>query len=188
MFKRVIVAVWIGSVMAARVAWGQPASEASLRDQLLSATWPADVVRLSADYRRRFPYGPAATDAAQRGERARRAQQALESRDVNLPRGAFAAASDVPELRADAQLALLADPAAAFRIAQAYADSADGSPARITRIEWLRYASALDHPEANYELSRYYRQQGQMPMAAKHQARAVELGFVLPRELDSVRK
>ena len=58
----------------------------------------------------------------------------------------------------------------------------------LRQIEWLQYAAALNDPTANYELSRHYRTQAQMPLAAKYQARAVELGFVLPRELDPDRK
>ena len=188
MFKRVIAVAWVCSTMLAGVAWAAPDSEASLREQLLSATWPADIVRIATDYRRRFPRGPIAADAASRGERAARAQRVVESKDVNLSRKAFAAAVGVPALRADAERALLADPAAALRIAHAYRDGQDTPAEPMAHVEWLRYAAALDDPAANYELSRHYRQDGQMPMAAKYESRAVELGFVLPRELDSVRK
>ena len=188
MFKRVVAAAWVCSAMLSGVARAEPDTEASVREQLLSATWPADIVRLAADYRRRFPRGPIAADAVNRGQRALRAQKALESRDVNLARNAFASAAAVPALHADAERALLADSAAALRIAHAYRDSQDASAEPVIHVEWLRYASALDSAEANYELSRHYRRQGQMPMAAKFQSRAVELGFVLPRELDSVRK
>lgn len=188
MFKRVIAAAWLCGPLLAGVVEAAPDAEASLREQLLSATWPADVVRLAADYRRRFPHAPGAADAAARGERAARARQALESKDVNLARDAFAAATAVPALRADSELALLGDAAAAERIAHAYRDGQDVAADPIRYVAWLHYAAALDGPQANYELSRHYGQQGQMPLAAKYQLRAVELGFVLPRELDSVRK
>jgi hypothetical protein len=188
MFKRVIAAASVCSAMLAGAAWAAPESEGSLREQLRSASWPADIVRLAADYRHRFPHAPDAADVAARGEQAARARQALETKDVNLPRDAFAAAAGVPALRADAERALLADAAAAERIAHAYRDGQDVAAEPVLYAAWLHYAAALDGPQANYELSRHYRQQGQMPMAAKYQLRAVELGFVLPRELDSVRK
>lgn len=188
MFKRAIAAAWVGGIVLASAAGAAPDSEAALREQLQSATWPADIVRLADDYRRRFPRGPSAADAAARGERAARAQQALESKDVNLSRKALAAAAGTPALRDDAQRALLADPAAALRVAQAYRDGREVPAEPASHVEWLQFAAALDSAEANYELSRHYRQEGQMPMAAKYQTRAVELGFVLPRELDSVRK
>jgi len=189
MFKKLIAGAWVCSAMlAGGAALAAPESEASLRAELLAATWPAEVVRLSADYLRRFPRGPGVADVSARGERAARAQQALESKDVNLSRNAFAVAAGVPSLQADTERALLADAAAATRIAHAYRDGETTAAAPALYIEWLHYAAALDGPEANYELSRHYRQQAQMPLAAKYQSRAVELGFVLPRELDSVRK
>lgn len=188
MFKRVVAAAWVCSAMLVSVADAAPDSEASLREQLLSATWPADIVRIAADYRKRFPRGPSAADAAARAERAARAQLALETKDVNLSRKALAEAVATPALRADAEHALLADAAAALRIARAYRAGQDVPAEPVIHVGWLHYAAALDSPEANYELSRHYRQEGQMPMAAKYQSRAVELGFVLPRELDSVRK
>ena len=188
MFRNLIAGLGLCGAMLAGAASAAPESEASLREQLLAANWPAEVVRLAADYRRRFPRGPNVADAAARAERAARAQQALESRDVNLSRNAFSAAAGVPALRADAERALLADGDAALRISHAYRDGQDTAAEPQRQLEWLRYAAALDAAEANYELALHYRQQGQMPMAAKYQARAAELGFVLPRELDSVRK
>jgi TPR repeat protein len=75
-----------------------------------------------------------------------------------------------------------------LRLAEAYRDG-QGVPADPARqLDWLQFAAALDSPEGNYELSRHYRRQAQMPLAAKFQARAVELGFVLPPELDPGRK
>lgn len=189
MFKRVIVAAgMVCCTLLAGAVGAAPDSEASLREQLMAATWPADIVRLADDYRRRFPRASGAAEVAARSERAERAKQAVESKDVNLPRDAFASAAGVPALRADSERALLADAAAAGRIALAYRDGRDAAAEPERFVAWLHYAAALDGPEANYELSRHYRQQGQMPLAAKYQARAVELGFVLPRELDSVRK
>jgi hypothetical protein len=188
MFKRVFAAVWVCSMLLAGIAAAAPDSEASLREQVLSATWPDDVVRLASDYRYRFPRGASADVVAARGKSAARARQALASKDVNLSRNAFAAAAGAPALRADAERALLADADAALRIAQAYRDGQNAQAEPGVFVGWLHYAAALDGPEANYALSLHYRQQGQMAMAAKYQSRAVELGFVLPRELDSVRK
>jgi TPR repeat protein len=188
MFKGLIAAGLASVALLAGPAAAAPDSEASLRAELAAATWPADVVRLAADYRNRFPRGPSAADAAARADGAARAQRAIESKDVNLNRAAFADAARVEALRADADKALLGDADAATRLARAYLDG-KVAPADATRhVEWLQFAAALNSPLANYELSRHYRQQAQMPLAAKFQARAVELGFVLPRELDSERK
>ncbi|MBX3604904.1 MAG: hypothetical protein KF788_06520 [Piscinibacter sp.] len=189
MFRRVIAAAGLCSAMLAGSVTAAPDPEALLREEVLAATWPADIVRLAGDYRRRFPRAPGAGDVAARGAAAARARAALETKDVNLPRDAFVAAAALPALRADAERALLADAAAAGRIAHAYRDGgADVAAEPLRYLAWLHYAAALGGPEANYELSRHYRDQGQMPMAAKYQSRAVELGVVLPRELDSVRK
>jgi TPR repeat protein len=183
----------IAAALACLALLGLPASaapdaEPSLRAELLAATWPAEVVRLAADYRNRFPRGPLAADAALRSARAARAQRALENKDVNLSRTAFADAARQETLRADAEQALLGEGAAAWRLSRAYRDG-KAVPADAAReVEWLHYAAALDDPSANYDLSRHYRSQAQMPLAARYQTRAVELGFVLPRELDSERK
>lgn len=188
MFKRVMAVTGLCGALLAGGAVAAPEAEAVLREQVLSATWPADIARLAADYRRSYPHAPGAAEVAARGDRAARARQALESKDVNLPRDAFAAAAAVPALRADSERAALADAAAAERVAQAYRDAQGVAADPLRHVAWLHYAAALDGAEANYALSRHYAQQGQMPLAAKYQARAVELGFVLPRELDSVRK
>ena len=187
MFKGVIAAALAG---AALFGTGAAATEAepALGVDLRAANWPADVVRLAADYRNRFPRSPSAADVARLGERAARAQRAVESKDVNLNRHAFTDAAKVEALRADAEAALLGDAKSAERLAKAYA-TGTGVPADAVRqVEWLQFAAALDSPTANYELSRHYRQQAQMPLAARYQARAVELGYVLPRELDNERK
>lgn len=189
MWKGLIAALWIGGAVLAGAAAAAPDPETTLIEEMAAATWPGDIVALAADYRRRFPRGPHAADAASRGERAARALQAVESKDVNLPRKAFAdAAAAHPALREEVRQALLGDAAAALRIAHAWRDAPDGSAKPLAYLEWLHYAAALDEPAANYELSRHYRREGQMPLAAKYQQRAVDLGFVLPRELDSVRK
>ncbi len=188
MVKGLIAAGSVCAALLAGVAAAQPTSEATLRAELQVAAWPADIVKFAGDYRSRFPRGPFAAEAASYGSRAARAQRAIESKDVNLPRDAFAVGSQVPALRDDLGAASLGDAAAAARIAVAYRDG-QGVPADEKRsVGWMHYAAALDNASANYELSRHYRRAGQMPQASRFQARAVELGYVLPPELDSVRK
>lgn len=187
MHKGLIAAAFAGVVLfggAAAAADAEPAVGVDLR----AANWPADVVRLVADYRSRFPRSPSTADVAAIGERAARAQRAVESKDVNLARSAFVDAAKVEALRRDAEAALLADAKAAERLAKAYGAGTGVTADPARQLEWLHYAAALDSASANYELARHYRQQSQMPLASKYQARAVELGYVLPRELDNERK
>lgn len=148
-----------------------------------AAPWPADLVRRADEALALRP-----DDAALRAERegAGRAVQALRQREVRLPRSAFCDAEpDVPA--EDLRRAARGDADAALAIAQRYRGR--GAPTDQHRYEgWLQFAAALGQPRASYELARWYGLNGQPVYAAIHQARAVELGMVLPVALDHVRK
>lgn len=152
-------------------------------DGASAALWPADLVRRADEGLALRP-----DDAALRAERegAGRAVQALRQREVRLPRSAFCDAE--PEVPAeDLRRAARGDADAALAIAQRYRGR--GAPTDQHRYEgWLQFAAALGQPRASYELARWYGLNGQPVYAAIHQARAVELGMVLPVALDHVRK
>lgn len=163
-------------------------SEDTLRVRLQSAVWPADIVRLSGEYRSRFPQSDFRASADALGYRAAEAMRALESKDVRLFRSAFTTPPETASLREDLRRAALADSQAALRIAHAHRDGA-GLPADPNRyVGWLQYAANLGNDEASYELAVHYRRNAQIPLASLYEARAVELGYVLPRELDHFRK
>ena len=128
MHKGLIAAALAGMVLFSGVAASAPDAEPAVGVDLRAANWPADVVRLVADYRSRYPRSPSAADVATIGERAARAQKAVESKDVNLSRSAFVDAAKVEDLRRDAEAALLADVKAAGAWGRIDVTSAAGRP------------------------------------------------------------
>ena len=161
------------------------ATESGLRLAAQQALWPADIVRLSADYLRLYPQHPWAADAGRIHQRARWTADLLQQAEVQLYRPAFDArgvsADHIDELR----LAALGDPAASWRIAQRL-------PARDGRwwrhVGWLQYAASLGSDEAAYALALHYRRDGQALLAARYEARAIALGFELPPALNHRRR
>jgi hypothetical protein len=75
--KGLIAAAPAVTAIAASVA--EPAVGVDLR----AANWPADLGRLVADFRSRYPRSRSAADVASIGEPAKRAQRAVQSKDVN---------------------------------------------------------------------------------------------------------
>jgi hypothetical protein len=66
---------------------------------------------------------------------------------------------------------------------------AKASSALQSRFEgWLQYAVALGNGIASYELAVHYRALGQPLLASQFEARARELGYTPPPDLDNVRK
>jgi TPR repeat protein len=169
-------------------ALAQSAAESTLRVQLQSATWPADIVRLAGEYRARYPNGEFRATADAFSQKASTAAKALQSRDVGLYRNAFTTPPETAQLREDMRKAALADSAAAYRLARAHQTGA-GVPADNSRyLGWLQYASVLGNDSASYELALHYRREAQPLLAARYETRAVELGYTPPRDLDHVRK
>lgn len=177
--------LWAGA-LAAGSASAQDGGEAALRRELNAATWPADIVRLAGDYLERFPTGPAATEARALLQGAQRAAQAIARSDVKLYRSAFEPPHPT-RAEADAlRRAALGDRDAAWRIARASPHEDGGEDHRY--VGWLQFAAMLGSDGASYELALHYRRRGQPALAARYEARAIELGFTPPPALDHVRK
>lgn len=165
------------------------ASESDLKAQWQSAAWPADIVRLSDRLLRIDPASPAAAGIQEVRERAVVSARLLSSNAVHLHRSAFAADGLPPERRQDLVRAGRGDAEAALRLARFYQHDADGLPSdRYRYLGWMQYAALLGNDKASYEVSVYYRREGEPSMAATYQTRAVALGYVVPTELDNIRK
>lgn len=162
-----------------------PTTESTLRLAAQQALWPADIVRLSADYLRLYPQQPWAADADRIHQRARWTAGLLQQADVQLYRSAFDARGGSAEHTDELRLAALGDPAATWRIAQRL-PARDGSLRR--HVGWLQYAASLGSDEAAYALALHYRRDAQPLLAARYEARAIALGFQPPPALDHRRR
>lgn len=163
--------------------------EGALRQELQQAVWPADIVRLADQYLSRFPGGSWSGDANTLRERAGMTAVVLKRSDVRLYRSAFQPAEADAAVHDDLRRAALGDAAAAVRLALRHQRGEDGLAQDTNRyVGWLQYASMLGDERASYELALHFRRDAQPVLAAKYEARAVELGFTLPRDLDHVRK
>jgi TPR repeat protein len=163
--------------------------EGALHQELQQAVWPADIVRLADQYLSRYPAGNWAGDANALRERAGMTAVVLKRNDVRLYRSAFQPAAEDTRLREDLRRAALGDAAAAVRLARLYQRGEGGLPQDMNRyVGWLQYASMLGDDRASYELALHFRRESQPVLAAKYEARAVELGFTPPRDLDHFRK
>ena len=167
----------------------QAGDEASMRHAVLQATWPADIASLAGAYLRHHSQHDWAIQATVLQQRALWAAALLRRNDVPLFRAAFVevAAGDDGAL-ADVRLAALGDAAAACRQADraALPLAAVAKPHR--RTGWLRYAAALGSAQAAYALVLHYRAAEQPLLAAQFEARAVDLGHVMPVALGHARK
>jgi hypothetical protein len=166
------------------------APEATLREDLQGARWPADIVRTATHYLTAQPYGPASEAARSELDRARSTMRLLERSDIRLYRADFAGAGAVvPQIADDVRKAALADKEAALRVAHHHRDRAvDARSDGIHYIGWLQYSAALGNAAGSYELALHYRKDNQPALAAPYEARAEELGFKIPTTLDNVRK
>jgi TPR repeat protein len=164
-------------------------SEAALRQQLQQAMWPGDIVRISSEYLSRYPQGAAAATAAQLYEGASAAMRVLSRNDGSLYRSAFKPAADAPDVAAELRKAALGDQDAAVRLAHLNQRGEAGvARDQVRYLGWLQFASMLGNDRASYELALHYRRDAQPVLAARYEARAIELGHVPPRDLDHSRK
>jgi TPR repeat protein len=163
--------------------------EDALRQELQQTLWPADFVRRSNEYLRRYPQAADAAQARSALDSAQRSVQLLQTNKVRLYRADFELRGAPPAAREEVRLAAFGDKEAALRLAHLY-DSGDGGLARNSNryVAWLQYAAALGNGPASYELAVYYRRQDQPALAAPYEARAEELGFQAPVSLDHIRK
>lgn len=162
-----------------------PPAEPALRQAVLQALWPADIVRLADAYLGRFAAQDWCADARLLREQARQTALLLRRPDVQLFRSAFAVAPAGDLAASDLRLAALGDPAAALRLAQPTAQLEAGSK---RQLGWLQFAAALGSEQAAYALALHYRRVSQPLLAAQHEAQALALGLVPPLSLDHVRK
>ncbi|MBX3607865.1 MAG: hypothetical protein KF788_21510 [Piscinibacter sp.] len=166
----------------------QAAEAEALQQQVQQALWPADIVAGADQYLARYPQGPFAAQARELRERATAAMRVLGRRDVRLYRSAFLSAED-DGARAELRRAALGDREAAVRLAHGHQRGESGLTQDFNRyLGWLQYAASLGDERASYELALHYRRDAQPVLAAMYEARAVELGFTLPRDLDHIRK
>lgn len=176
-------------VVGGAVHAASPESEGALRQQLQQAAWPADIVRLADQYLSRYPSAAWADSASALRERAGMTMVVLKRNDVRLYRSAFQPAADDGAIQEDVRRAALGDIDAAVRLAHLHQRGEAGMAQDMNRyVGWLQYASMLGDDRASYELALHFRREAQPVLAAKYEARAVELGFTPPRDLDHVRK
>jgi hypothetical protein len=168
---------------------GKAPSGVTWKQQLQSATWPRDIVRLAERGLQQSPDAATARDLTAMRERADASSRVLQGGRVQLTRAAFSTDTVAPDLHADLHLAALGDADAAVRIAHSYRPKADSSATDAYRqIGWLQFASELGNDSAAYELALLYRRDGQPAKAAVYETRAVAMGYALPTSLDNVRK
>jgi TPR repeat protein len=164
-------------------------SEGALRQELQQAVWPAEIVRLADQYLSRYPSGAWAGSASTLRAQAGMTMVVLKRNDVRLYRSAFQPATDVTAIQDDLRRAALGDSDAAVRLAHLHQRGEGGMMQDMNRyVGWLQYASMLGDDRASYELALHFRREAQPVLAAKYEARAVELGFTPPRDLDHFRK
>ena len=172
--------------------------EAAELRRLERLTWPAEVVQVADAFLKARPDSPYAPGVQVARDGARTALKALQRSDVRLFKAAFAYSDDMPEeWRQDLLRCGRGDKDAAARMAwraQGGAAGATGATgyggsAAQSRYEgWLQFAVALGNGIASYELALHFRRTGQPLLASQFEARARELGYTPPPDLDNVRK
>jgi TPR repeat protein len=192
MLKTLVTIALAGLMSGLAAAQGVP-SEAALRQEVEQALWPNDIAELATDYMRLYPANPGGSWARELRERARIAMRALNSEDVKLYKSAFqphrVPLSAPPTANEDLRKSALGDKDAAYRVAKVYEQPDATSGPELDRYAgWLQFAARLGNEKAAYDLALLYRRLGQPQLAAKFEARAIELGFKPPPALDHIRK
>ena len=157
--------------------------------------WPAEVLQVAEAFLRARPDSAFAPGVQVARDGARTAVRALQRSDLRLFKAAFATSDDMPaDQRQDLLRCGRGDKDAAARMAWRYREGARtgagyASSATQSRYEgWLQFAVALGNGIASYELALHFRNTGQPLLAAQFEARARELGYTPPPDLDNVRK
>lgn len=193
MSKIMVANALLGLVLAVGVpgagqAQTEPGGELALRQAVLQALWPADMVQLTNQYLQVYPRGPGAELARSWQKRAADSMRVLNRKDVQLYRSAFQGPGEAAPLNDEIREAALGNPVAALRVAHQY-KRGDGVAVDEKRyVGWLQFASVLGSDAASYELALYFREQDQPALAAQYEARAVSLGYNPPLALDHIRK
>lgn len=157
--------------------------------------WPAEVLQVAEAFLKARPDSAFAPGVQVARDGARTAMRALQRSDVRLFKAAFATSDDMPaDQRQDLLRCGRGDKDAAARMAWRFREGARGGAgyggsATQSRYEgWLQFAVALGNGIASYELALHFRNTGQPLLAAQFEARARELGYTPPPDLDNVRK
>jgi TPR repeat protein len=162
------------------------ADDSELRQKMVAANWPADIVRLADQV---LHSNPSAAWAADDRRRAETTMRALRNNDVALYRNAFQADLGSVEQNLDLHRAALGDPVAAQRIAGLYKSGSPAvAPDSHRYIGWMQLAAKLGNEGAAYELALHFRREGQPLLAASYETRAINLGYSPPSALDHARK
>ena len=159
--------------------------EPALRQAVLSASWPQDMVRLADQYLQRFAQQPAAADVEDIRRQATATAQLLQRDDVQLFRSSFARATALGLPAVDLRRASLGDAGAALRLAR-LARQVDGR--RESPVGWLQLAAGLGNDHAAYELALHYRRLAQPLIASRYERLALDLGYAALPSLDHARK
>lgn len=172
--------------------------EAAELRRLEGLAWPAEVLQVAEAFLKARPESPYAPGVQVARDGARTALRALQRSDVRLFKAAFAYSDDMPaEQRQDLVRCGRGNKDAAARMAWRFRDGGGGrsfgagygSSAAQSRYEgWLQFAVALGNGIASYELALHFRNTGQPLLASQFEARARELGYTPPPDLDNVRK
>lgn len=155
--------------------------------------WPADVVRISAEYLKNYPDSQLIGSAQVAHDGATEALQILRRNNVRLYHSAFEAMPELPPERApDIAKAGRGDKDAAARLGRYYGRSVASVNDRsdnMGRFEgWMQYAAGLGNGIASYDLALHYRKVAQPQLASEYEARARALGYTPPPSLDNSRK
>ena len=166
--------------------------EAELK-KLEQLAWPAEVVQVAEAFLKARPESPFAPGVQVARDGARSALKALQRSDVRLYKAAFSLNDEMPgEQRQDLLRCGRGDKDAAARMAWRFRGqntSSYGSSAAQSRYEgWMQFAVALGNGIASYELAVHFRSTGQPLLASQYEARARDLGYTPPPNLDNVRK
>ncbi|MGQ3053864.1 MAG: caspase family protein [Roseateles sp.] len=170
--------------------------EAELK-KLEQLAWPAEVVQVADAFLKARPDSPFAPGVQVARDGARAALAALRRNDVRLFRAAFSLNEDMPnEQRQDLLRCGRGDKDAAARMAWRFRGESSGggdgygraSSAQSRYEGWMQFAVALGNGIASYELALHFRKNGQPLLASQFEARARDLGYTPPPDLDNVRK
>ncbi|HEY0956398.1 MAG TPA: caspase family protein, partial [Roseateles sp.] len=157
--------------------------------KLEQMAWPAEVVQLCEGFLAARPQSRFAPGVQVARDGARTAVAALKRSDVRLYRAAFTLTDDMPgEQRQDLLRCGRGDKDAAARMAARCRSFGDSSATRSRYEGWLQFAVALGNGIASYELALHFRSTGQPLLASQFEARARDLGYTPPPDLDNVRK
>jgi len=166
--------------------------EAELK-KLEQLAWPAEVIQVAEAFLKARPESPFAPGVQVARDGARSAVKALQRNDVRLYKSAFSLNEEMPvEQRQDLLRCGRGDKDAAARMAWRFRGQSSGaygvSSAQSRYEGWMQFAVALGNGIASYELAVHFRSTGQPLLASQYEARARDLGYTPPPNLDNVRK